>query len=186
MTALRELLPESFKHPHLSIKVVPILPEVHEKELQVLETDPSNPLQWFNNLTVERILRPHDDSAKYTILAEGNVVGFFCLETPAIDLLGVGMNMSFCLVEAYRGRGVTSLVLFAVLNDLFGRSTINGQEMKQVLATVDVDNKHSIRFHERIGIQENKLGGSHRFFVFSKENWNVLAPRLDEDGRGRF
>ncbi|WP_338057499.1 GNAT family N-acetyltransferase [Shimazuella soli] len=126
-------------------------------------------------------MRPSDDVILYTILVEDKVAGIIYLEPRSTKISDVG----YLLMEDYRKKGVIQLVLVTVLDQLFGQLLPNGG-LEQVWAFVNRKNDQSLRFHEKIGMQELPSQDISRIFAFSQDGWRKAAPKVAKSGISRF
>lgn len=184
MTDLWNSVPPSIKSDNYPIEVVHIQ-QPHIKALQALNGDPNGPLRWFGVDRVEDFLQLVD-IVVCTFLVRKQVAGFIYLET-SNRVLPTELEIGYCLLEPYRGRGVLELALFTILGELFGIPLPNEQKLEAVRAFVDRENIPSSKAHQRMGLERlPSKNRSYESYRLSAEGWDATASKLEALGRLRF
>jgi hypothetical protein len=194
MSNLWDSVPTSFKSRQYPIKVVRTLQPHIEALQQALTSDLSKPLRWFDFKQLEELL-PLTDHAVYTILVDDQVAGFFYLKKWD-GLPRNGLEMAYCLIKAFRGRGILELTLVTILSQLFGIRLPDGENLEVVCAFVERTNLSSSKAHQRMGMDRLLPDGKdltnpesnvfYENYQFSEENWGTVAPMLEERGSQKF
>lgn len=184
MTDLWISVPPSFKSDNYPIEVVHIQ-EPHFEALQALNSDPHKPLRWFGVDRVEDFLQLVD-IVVCTILVKKQVAGFIYLET-SNRVLPTELEIGYCLLKPYRGRGVLELALFTILGELFGTPLPNELKLEAVRAFVEKGNVPSANAHQRMGLERTpSKNRSYESYRLSAAEWDATASNLETLGRLRF
>jgi RimJ/RimL family protein N-acetyltransferase len=134
---------EKMKHSHLPA-------------LYPLTTDKTKPLQWFyTEIQSLQGLVQLESHVVYTIIFRDQVAGFFYLKSWH-DVAPSELEMGYCLLESFRGKGVLERTLLTALPSLFGLALPNGEVLEQICLFVDSENYRSKGSLAKLGMTRLK------------------------------
>lgn len=134
---------EKMKHSHLPA-------------LSPLQTDKTKPLQWFyTEIQSLQGLFQLVNHVVYTIVFRNQVAGF-CYLKSWHDVAPNELEMGYCLLESFRGKGVLERTLLTALPSLFGLALPNGEVLEQICVYVDSDNDRSKGSLAKLGMTQLK------------------------------